>query len=245
MAYDPNNPLQRALVDLTEFRIDQLTTTGQTPAINHDLIYSELQKAARIVLERVPNNLVYTAGVAKPVTWHMDRQIQEHGRFYVLVPEDFIRFLRIHLSHPYQDWRWHSSVYDLLDPRSNAYRLQLNPNSQAGLTAPQAALVPYYTAYIDEEVEPPIVEQYHQAIECFPPPPYVSGAKAYVMLEYVPVTAPEEMPSRLQDAVVWYAAYSVAVSVRAFEAAGAAEKSFQQTMSALNIGMKGEEVPSL
>lgn len=219
MAYDPNNAAQKRLVEWVEFRVDSITPVGQTPAINHDSIWAELEEAAKAVLRKAPLAFVYPA--AKDGTTAMNTaKTTVAGRLTLPLPDDFIRFLRLAVDG------WSVPIDDLLDVRANQYRLQLNQFSRAQASAPLGVLVPYPAAASK------------RAVEAFPASADPAPVEAFY---YVGTTSPELMPAELQDGMVWEATARVMLNSKEFNAAQSAMAGADRALSGLLVGQKGEE----
>jgi len=219
MAYDKNNPAQRRLVEWVEFRVDSITATGQTPAINHDSIWTELEEASKTVLRKAPLQFVYPA--AKDGTTGLNAaKVFANNKLTLPLPDDFIRFLRLQVDG------WEIPVDDLLDVRSNQYRLQQNQFSKAQATAPLGVLVPYPAAASK------------MAVEAFPGSNAASPVAAFY---YVGATSPEQMPEELVDPMVWEATARVAMNTKDVAASENAKASADRALAGLLIGQKGEE----
>lgn len=222
MPWDPNNVTIKRLVNWVEFRADSLTPTGQTPAINHESIYAELQEAAKHVLLRAPMEVVLDA--AKDGASSLNSaKATVNDRLTLPLPADFLRFIRIELD------TWDIPVDDLLDPRSNQYRMQLNQFATAHIGAPLAAMVAYPSGPCKK------------ALEVFPKS---AAASPVTIFTYIGSLDPELMPTVLHDSMVWEGTFRVLMNTRDWEAAKAAQAASVQALAGLMIGKKGEEVPT-
>jgi hypothetical protein len=217
--YDPDNtPGQEDLVESVEYRVDQVTAQGQTTPVNRKSTYAELVESARLILRRVPRELVYPAaedgsGSVSPTN--------QGGATVIPVPSDFVRFLRVSLPE------WDHPVDEFVPLDSSRYRLQNNPFTSADEAHPIASLAPYFEGGVS------------QAVECYPP----DAGPTVDSFAYVPETAPEDMPEELVDSLVWEAAGRVLQATRQ-EGAEAASQRAMQAIDGLRTGMMGEDRPA-
>lgn len=206
----PLTATQQALVDWVEARIDEITPENQTPTLGHDLVYKELQQAAYIVLRRARTQVVYEA-----LEDGSGGSTSTDGDSTVIqLPSDFLRFIRIRLSS------WDKPVDQLLAPDTNGYRQQHNQYQKGTAGRPMAAMIPKISG--GSKI----------AVQCWP-----SGTVTELL--YVPQLAPEEMPSVLEDSMVWFAAGRALQSIRN-EAFSAAYQAGNDALSAIQVGVLGE-----
>ena len=201
-----------ALVQLVEFRADQITGTGQTIGVNKERIYAELELAARKVLRTARRELVFAHATEDAASLNTDK-VTVNDRLRLPLPADFLRFLRIECEN------WQFPVDELTPSDSERYRAQANEYSRADSFHPVAAIVPYGTAP-------------GYAVEPFP----ASAADEPVTeFFYVAETDPEDMPDTLKDAMVYYAATSVLLNERRPGEAATALASAESEMVSIQV----------
>ncbi len=222
MPYDEINSAQQALIERVEYRVDQVTAQGQTTPINRESVYGELEEASDSVLRRAPRLISQYAGADGTADANANAVVSA-GKVVIPLPADFIRFLRLKLVS------WQTDVDDLVDVRTSRYRLQGNPFAQADAWAPLASQVPYFAGSGSV-----------QALEAFPG---TTGSSPVELLAYVGRTAPEDVPTELDDALIWEAAGRVLMATRQ-EGAGVAMEMASKAISGLFLGRKGEEIPA-
>lgn len=210
--YDEQNVEQRALIQHVEYRLDDVTPDGQTPAINREAVYREMVASARTVLQLAPRKLVYEAaldGQAAPVR-------VESTYLHVTPPADFLRFLRIQV----RGWvRPVTAV--LMDDEADYARLR-NP-----YTAPD-----FYHPAVVLAADP--TQPSGCALECYPGPSEAASGNPSELevFAYVGETAPEHMPYALRDAMLWHTVARLLQITGRVDAAGLAHDAYLGTLDA-------------
>lgn len=179
---------QNALIDQVEGWADKVTATNQSIGINRTATYEVyLQDAMRQVLQAVPHDAVKEAsadGSSQAAT--------NPGSEYTRVPEpaDLLIFMNLELAE------WDRPVLETVDPRSDQHRLQYNSFTQADARNPIVVSMADAAAASGKE------------LRCFPQDstPTLSG------FNYIPETAPENVPDALQPAMRAMAASFVLVA---------------------------------
>jgi len=171
---------QNGLIDQVEYHADRVTATNQTIGINRSAAYDQLVKAMRLIL----GGAAPRRAVDESASDGSGQSVKNaNSRTEIELPDDFMRFLSVRLSE------WQREVYELVDPRSNVVRLQPNSVTARDTYNPIAA-----------KVATPSVSS-GQSLYCWPQ----DSSPAIDSLVYVPETAPENMPSTLEDAMVLHA----------------------------------------
>ena len=116
-----------------------------------------------------------------------------NGVYMVPCPTDFLRFLNIKLS------TWAVSVSELIEEQDPKYRKQKSISWTRGTELKPAAALVSFSDYQSGEINSTYPNN-GLAIECFSSRTVVPTLAAF---NYVPKTAPVDMPEDLIDAMVW------------------------------------------
>lgn len=171
-----NTQAQDDLIDLVEYWADKVTPTSQSVGINRDSAYRQLVQAMRNVLQRAPR-----AALDEASADGSSQSATNNGtRTEVELPDDFLVFMNLELSE------WERAVYETVDPRSDEHRLQYNTHTQADAYNPTIA-----------KVADPSATNGH-VLYCYPQ----DSTPTVSRFAYVPETAPENVPSTLEDPIV-------------------------------------------
>lgn len=211
---------QQTLVDWVESRMDEITPTGQTPTVPHNVIFNELEESARVVLQRGRTELVMDAATDGTSSANSNA-VQQTSSTLIPVPTDLIRFIRVKLKS------WRKPVDQLQRADTNKYRQMFNEFQSGQSGDPAAFLVPY------------LAGSFKRGVECFPKDDQSNPVGSFY---YIPLTAPEDVPSDLQDAMVWDAAGRCFQSIKD-EWAQAAFQHRDNALHAVQVGILGELAP--
>jgi hypothetical protein len=174
-SYD-DTQAQNDLIDLVEYWADRVTATGQSVGLNRESVYRQLVQAMRNVFQRVPRSALDEAAADGSGQGASNNA----GRTEIAIPEDFLVFLNVELGS------WKRAVYETIDPRSDEHRLQYNSHTQSDPYNPTVA-----------KVADPSAANGH-TLYCYPE----GTSPTLDRFAYVPETAPEEVPSTLEDPIV-------------------------------------------
>ena len=203
---------QDAMLEMVEYWADKVTATGQSIGLNRESAYRQLVQAMRNVLQAVPLNavkeLTSTPGTLTPTN---------DGNYTdVEVPEDLLTFLNLKLAD------WQRPVHQTIDPRSDQHRLQYNTKTSGDTYNPVVSNVAEASATNG------------QVYRCWPQ----DGAPSVDTFNYLPETAPEEVPNDLRDPIITQAAAYVLVS----DKEGGVETMFAITDRLIQGIRRGEKV---
>jgi hypothetical protein len=167
---------QNELIDQVEHWADRVTPTGQSVGVNRSAVYRQMVQAMRNVLQRAPESAVRQAsgdGSAQSAT-------NNDNYTAIEVPDDLLVFFNLRLAS------WERAVYETIDPRSDQHRLQYNKNTQADPYNPVIASIADPSAANGEQ------------LHCYPQ----GEGPTIDRFAYLPETAPENVPSEIQDPMV-------------------------------------------
>jgi hypothetical protein len=203
---------QDDMIDLVEFWADKVTATNQTIGLNRDATYRQMVQAMRHVLQRVPLNAV------KELTGDGSGQSATNNSSYteIVVPEDLLTFLNLKLSE------WDRPVHETIDPRSNQHRLQYNSVTSGDRRNPVVANVAQASAANG------------QVYRCWPQ----DSTPTIDEFNYLPETAPEEVPDGIKDPIITQSAAYVLTSQKE----GGVETMFNVTTLLINNIRRGEKM---
>lgn len=202
-------------------RIDELMPDENIQSSPIPNLEQELDEAALFVLRTVPKELVYPAAINVA---NINLLLTNTGRGIIVCPNDFVRFLRVTMTH------WRRPVDSLLNVDSMKYRKMDSKNLGATSDNPAAALAP--------GIGLPNGAAY--SIELAP---VIKGAKA--SLVYVPRLKCYDVPEVLYDPLVWFTAYRILIVLRQGDVANAAFTQMQLAVTRQFTGLTGEEMPSI
>lgn len=212
------------LQDLKEWvaiRIDEVMPEGAAPLGPIQNLDKELDEAALKLLRMVPRELAYPAGKSAESIVPLRTNT---GRGIIVCPADFVRFLRVTMSH------WRRPVDTLLAVDSVKYRKMDAPYIGATKDNPAAALSPGMGLPNDAAYSVEVA-------------PHEKGALAHLV--YVPWLKAYEIPEVLRDPLVWLTAHRVLTILRQMDSAGAAFTQMQLSIQRQFTGLIGEEMPSI
>lgn len=192
-------------------RVDELMPTGITIKEPVEYLGNELDESAIDVLRKARTDYLVEA-VKK--TADIDVTPDRKGA-YLKLPSDFLRFVRLTSKE------WQRDI-ELLTPResslfANAFKKHMAPNAHR----PMAVITPWESSSAALFVMP--CEE-HQEVSLF----------------YIPKLKAQDMPTILDDAVIWLAASRVLAIIRRGDLASNAERNGYAAMAGINIGIAGE-----
>ena len=220
MPYDPNNDDQKKLIQLIEYRADEVTKRDQAgdnvqkPAINYELVYTEMENALAWVLMKAPRDIGFYAsqdGSAGAVV------AQVNGIWTITPPASYIRFLSLKMNI------WSIPVTDLLDQRRDLYRMQTNWAAAAQKHAPVGVLVAKHDSPCKV------------AIEVFPG----EAGMTIDAFQMVATEPPEDVSHpMIKDAMLWEATSRTLNNLRYFEGGAIARERSIGSFAQLQHGKK-------
>lgn len=167
---------QDELIDRVEYQADKVTPAGQSVGINRSSVYQQLGEAGLSILRKAPKHVIKEAGT--DASGQTASNVGDYTQ--IQLPPKFLRFMSLKLE------TWDRAVYELVDERSNQWRLQGNSMTQADVANPVAALIALPTVGSGQ-----VIHAY--------PQDSAPAIGRFAIIEELP---PEDIPDELKDIVV-------------------------------------------
>lgn len=197
------------LIDRVEYQADKVTPTGQSVGINRESVYQQLGEAGVAIVRQAPRRVLKEAasdGTGQPVTNPTSDYTE------IELPGTFLRFLSLKLAE------WNREIFQLVDERSNVWRLQRNTQTRADIAEPKAAILAAPTK------DGAILRAYPQ-----------DSTPTIDRLVYITETPPEDFPDELVDPMVLRATGRVLQAQKEAGAEAAYQKAARQLQN-LQVG---------
>lgn len=236
------------LVQLVAAKIDEILPPGENvpggamveapiPYIEKELkesAYHVLRQAPVIQVKQVIKKANFHFPVGHPDVPGVNPAIRifegdTDGVYMVPCPTDFLRFLNIRLS------TWSTSVSELIEEQDPKYRKQKTIKWTRGTELKPAAALVSFSDYEAGEINASF-QNNGLAIECFSSRTVTPTLSS---LNYVPKTAPIDMPEDLVDAMVWECAGRTLLIMNQAQRAGIAFEQVKRYFSN-KYGVLGE-----